>query len=779
MVNKIKVDTDEIRKLRSCLKTNIGSIIKTHNKNKQSIHTKMQKVINEYGSCSEICSEARAIISLLEEADRAVRRMTPRYEDIISGLEYTVSSTKQCERDIKRIIGIESIEQPHVRDRNTRKVSTRKIEADSDLIEEEIEDEGVEEDWGMEENLTGLMGGISLMDLSFQLEGNRPNNDLILAKGTSEIEAKRLIKVEKYTSLLNQSIADGQGEPQWLLDALAALGVSYSMLGKEKLLQQDFTETIVEKMTNLFQDTLKKYNELRTEELRGLKERLKSGNLPQLTESDITFYEQMPTMLSELGISLSTKDQANLLSCLRIKGEVERIDLKRFGLTPESGISEKELEELSRTITLKYDAEYYNKKNTEAFNQKLDLFNSFITDVNMNAVALGEATVDLGVDMAVGAYKIGVEPVGRLGDLFAAWNLKNLGGISQEAFDKKFNDYCNYADNLTSGLGSALINVGNTNLEENTILSPLYYTATGFNEYMQGNMTHEEKITYFKKVIESVMIVEGGIKGVQKGSTIVKSKLEASTVKAGAVEGLNQVDELIKSSDDLRYEKYWDDLAKRTNDMPSNWTPEEYQKYLNATEKVEAELALKKIDGDELIKSRNTVVKERVSKAREIAIEKGTPKTWEEFLVINSGKSVEEASVYYIELIEKQSPWPENFVPQQKILKSGDTFQMALDSMQPVTSPGNFATFDDIPNVGYVRDNLAVKSDWKVDCSKVVTYRVKQGVELPVLEGPVGPQIDINADKYLPGGGTQIQMLLDRNVNKMDYLEIVSIRSIN
>ena len=315
----------------------------------------------------------------------------------------------------------------------------------------------------------------------------------------------------------------------------------------QTLIKQNFTRENVEKLATLWENMLKEYNEARKEELKQLQERLASGNLPQLEDSDIAFYEAMPTMLSELGISLRTKDQANLLSCLRIKGEVESIDLKRFGLTPESGISEKELKKLSETITLKYDAEYYNKKNTEAFNQKLDLFNSFITDVNMNAVALGEATVDLGVDMAVGAYKIGVEPVGRLGELFAAWNLKNLGGMSQEEFDQKFNDYCNYADNLTSGLGSALVNVGNTNLEENTVLSPLYYTATGFNEYMQGNMTHEEKIAYFKKVIESVMIVEGGIKGVQKGSTIVKSKLEASKVKAGGVEGLNQVDELTKS----------------------------------------------------------------------------------------------------------------------------------------------------------------------------------------------------------------------------------------
>ena len=165
--------------------------------------------------------------------------------------------------------------------------------------------------------------------------------------------------------------------------------------------------------------------------------------------------------------------------------------------------------------------------------------------------------------------------------------------------------------------------------------------------------------------------------------------------------------------------------------------------------------------------------------AIERAIAKGTPKTWEEFLAVNSERSVEELSSSYIKLIEGQSPWPENFVPQQKILNPGDTFQMALDNAQPVTSPGGFATFDNIPNIDYVRNNLAVKSDWKVDCSKVVTYRVKQGVKLPVFEGPVGPQIDINADKYLPGGGSQIQMLLDRSVNKMDYLEVVSIRSIN
>lgn len=168
------------------------------------------------------------------------------------------------------------------------------------------------------------------------------------------------------------------------------------------------------------------------------------------------------------------------------------------------------------------------------------------------------------------------------------------------------------------------------------------------------------------------------------------------------------------------------------------------------------------------------------TKAVEVALSKGSQKTWEEFLVANPGKSIEEASSSYINLIEGQSPWPEGFdtAANTTVLKPGDTFQMALDEAQPVTSPGNFATYDNIPNTDFVRNNLAVKSDWKTDCSKVVTYRVKEGVELPVIKGPVGPQIDLNADKYLPGGGSQIQMLLDRSINKMDYLEIVSVRSI-
>ena len=42
----------------------------------------------------------------------------------------------------------------------------------------------------------------------------------------------------------------------------------------------------------------------------------------------------------------------------------------------------------------------------------------------------------------------------------------------------------------------------------------------------------------------------------------------------------------------------------------------------------------------------------------------------------------------------------------------------------------------------------------------------------------VGAQIDLGVNNYLPGGADQVNLLLDRNVNLMDYLEIKSVKPI-
>lgn len=76
----------------------------------------------------------------------------------------------------------------------------------------------------------------------------------------------------------------------------------------------------------------------------------------------------------------------------------------------------------------------------------------------------------------------------------------------------------------------------------------------------------------------------------------------------------------------------------------------------------------------------------------------------------------------------------------------------------------------------FARNDMAIKLGWKDDCGKVVTYRVKQGVELKVPSGPIGPQIDLGADKYLPGNKSLTQLDLFNGlgkVNRNDYIEAV------
>jgi hypothetical protein len=152
----------------------------------------------------------------------------------------------------------------------------------------------------------------------------------------------------------------------------------------------------------------------------------------------------------------------------------------------------------------------------------------------------------------------------------------------------------------------------------------------------------------------------------------------------------------------------------------------------------------------------------------------GSNETWNGFKKYNPNGTLDD----YFAQVKSEYPWPAGYVPKSITLKSGDTFNMALDSSQPITSPGRFATTNNISDINFVRENLAVKANWKTDPTVVVTYRVKDGVEIPALTGPVGPQVDMGANRYLPGGADQTQILLGREVNMMDYLEIKNVKYI-
>ncbi|MCP5014685.1 MAG: hypothetical protein GY938_05300, partial [Ketobacter sp.] len=160
--------------------------------------------------------------------------------------------------------------------------------------------------------------------------------------------------------------------------------------------------------------------------------------------------------------------------------------------------------------------------------------------------------------------------------------------------------------------------------------------------------------------------------------------------------------------------------------------------------------------------------------------------TWNEFQQQHKGQfeNPVEASKAYKDLKDNESPWPYGYDPNSNVrtMNPGETFNMIVDNGKE-NMPGRFGTVDDIPNVNYGRQNLAIKEEWKPTLDNVVTYRVKKPFD--VYEGPVGPQID--GSTYLEGGGSQITFKDSGvwenarpnkyNKNTTDpYLEIVDVK---
>lgn len=84
--------------------------------------------------------------------------------------------------------------------------------------------------------------------------------------------------------------------------------------------------------------------------------------------------------------------------------------------------------------------------------------------------------------------------------------------------------------------------------------------------------------------------------------------------------------------------------------------------------------------------------------------------------------------------------------------KGGITVEMVMSPGQ--TRPGGWATMDHIPNVDYVRNQLAVIPEFNPDISHVQKFHIPEGVVIQT--GPVGPQV--LGGKVYPGGGSKIQI---------------------
>ena len=88
-------------------------------------------------------------------------------------------------------------------------------------------------------------------------------------------------------------------------------------------------------------------------------------------------------------------------------------------------------------------------------------------------------------------------------------------------------------------------------------------------------------------------------------------------------------------------------------------------------------------------------------------------------------------------------------------------FKINMAMSQNQTLPGGWGTLDNIDDVNFVRNQLAVTPEFKADVAKVQQYLVPEGTRIQI--GTVGPQT-YKGVTY-PGGGNQVQILnyLDRS----------------
>jgi hypothetical protein len=135
----------------------------------------------------------------------------------------------------------------------------------------------------------------------------------------------------------------------------------------------------------------------------------------------------------------------------------------------------------------------------------------------------------------------------------------------------------------------------------------------------------------------------------------------------------------------------------------------------------------------------------------------------------------EEAESAYRALVARESPWPEWHQSNLVALPAGLRFQMALSPGQATDRPGAFGTFERIPSVEFVRLSLAVKTAWKPAIDRVVTYEITAPLIADV--GAVGPQVDLSADRYLPGGASQFQMMMPA-AERMQHLRVIEVRAL-
>ncbi|TDB42698.1 RHS repeat domain-containing protein, partial [Photorhabdus khanii] len=114
-------------------------------------------------------------------------------------------------------------------------------------------------------------------------------------------------------------------------------------------------------------------------------------------------------------------------------------------------------------------------------------------------------------------------------------------------------------------------------------------------------------------------------------------------------------------------------------------------------------------------------------------------------------------------------PWMPNTPIESIVASKGGIYANMALSPEQVSGKwglGSWATTDAIPDVGYVREKLAVIPEFKKEISHVQRIFIPEGTRIQV--GIVGPQK--SGGQIYSGGGTQVQILNRRDLNKIFIL---------
>ena len=237
--------------------------------------------------------------------------------------------------------------------------------------------------------------------------------------------------------------------------------------------------TVVERAVQLVKASQKKQYDQTIQTLQNVDQQLVDRGFSKLTSKEYSFcLSKLPQVLEKNNLVATPQQQADIMKKLYVSGEISAIDLERFGIITSSKDREKQAIEITEAYSPGYkkrlDNEQYEKQRTDNILRAMTPF-----------IAVNETVQET----VKGTYGIVVEPNLKLGELGVNYVGNKLGVVSDESYNKKQDAYINYANSLTSGLGSVAKSIVSTDASENLLTASLYRSINNAGAFFIGQMS--------------------------------------------------------------------------------------------------------------------------------------------------------------------------------------------------------------------------------------------------------------------------------------------------